>query len=150
MDTYITLADAQTFIDAYVLDTDAWDCATDDAEREKALRAATRIIDRLRFAGHKASDSQDLQFPRGTDTAIPRDIEEACVYIAIELLDGVDLDIEFSNLQVDKQNFGGAQTSYSRPTVQAHIVAGIPSIKAWRLLKPYLRDPRRITILRKS
>ena len=36
MDLYITLVDAVTFITSYVMDTDAWDCAEDDAEREKA------------------------------------------------------------------------------------------------------------------
>ncbi len=150
MDLYITLVDAVTFITTYVMDTDAWDCATDDAEREKALRAATKIIDRLNFAGRKADSAQDLQFPRGTDTVVPTDIQEACAYIAIELLDGVDLDIEFDNLQLVEQDFGGAKTKYSRNSALEHIVAGIPSIKAWRLLKPYIRDPRNITLIRNS
>lgn len=148
MDQYIALIDAETFVAEYVLNSDAWDCEDDDARKTKALKAATIVIDRLNFVGRKADPDQDLQFPRGTDTVVPTDIERACVYIAIELLDGFDPNIEFSNLQLIEQDFGGAKVKYSRSFSMEHLVAGIPSLDAWRHLKPYIRDPRQINLAR--
>jgi hypothetical protein len=82
------------------------------------------------------------------DDVVPRDIEIACYEIAIQLLSGVDPDMEIENLAAHSQGFSTARTTYERAYVLEHIAAGVPSARAWILLKPYLRDPRRLNISR--
>ena len=131
------------------LNTRAWDTA-DSGDKPKALIMATRIIDRLNFAGDKNSATQELQFPRDTDTEIPDDIKIACAEIAIELLDGVDPNKEFEDLAIVTHRYAEVVTTYDRSVVQEHLVAGVPSATAWRYLKPYIRDNRFVTVSRIS
>ena len=138
---------AQTFVDAYVLDTTAWDNAS-SGDRTKALNLATEIIDRLDFVGEKYDEDQENQFPRGSDTTVPEDIKKACVWAALAILEGVDLDLEFANLFVSRQQYADVRVNYEGGSRPEHVTAGVPSIVAWRLLFPYLRDPLRINIRR--
>lgn len=130
-------------------------------DKTSALIEATTIIDTLNFAGIKADPNQLHQFPRATypanfpnivlstiDVVVPRDIEYACYEIAIQLLSGVDPDLEVENLATHSQGFSSARTTYERAYILDHIAAGVPSARAWALLKPYLRDPRRLNISR--
>jgi len=66
-DTYITVADADTYVSLNRLSTDdqreAWDkLAT--ADKEILLRQATAAIERIRFPGIKQDNDQTLSFPR--------------------------------------------------------------------------------------
>lgn len=153
------------------LHSDVWDNSS-TSNKTKALYTATRIIDRLNYKGYKnsvylileaassyddvtqdqrrvAEAAQALEFPRDSDLAVPEDIKMACYEIAQALLDGVDPDIELENLGTTSQSFGGARTSYNRDQQPIeHILHGIPSAYAWRILKPFLRDSRAITTVR--
>ena len=63
--SYLTLADAQAIIDGMVEDADvtAWGSATED-QKNRALYTATQRLDRERFLGARATDTQALQWPR--------------------------------------------------------------------------------------
>ena len=63
--SYLTLADAQLIVDGLVEDADvtAWGSATTDA-KNRALYTATQRLDRERFLGARATDTQALQWPR--------------------------------------------------------------------------------------
>jgi hypothetical protein len=63
--SYLTLADAQAIIDGFVQDADitAWASATTD-QKNRALFTATQRLDRERFLGARATDTQSLQWPR--------------------------------------------------------------------------------------
>jgi len=63
--SYITLANAQLIVDGLVLDADitAWAASTTDA-KNRALYTATQRLDRERFLGARATDTQALQWPR--------------------------------------------------------------------------------------
>ena len=63
--SYLTLTEAQSLIDGMVENADvtAWDAATADA-KNRALAAATQRLDRERFLGARATDTQALQWPR--------------------------------------------------------------------------------------
>jgi hypothetical protein len=63
--SYLTLAEAQAIIDGMVLDADvtAWGTATTD-NKNRALFTATQRLDRERFLGARATDTQALQWPR--------------------------------------------------------------------------------------
>ena len=63
--SYITLSEANTFVEAMISSTDVskWTTGTDDT-RNRALAAATQRLDRERFIGARATNTQALQFPR--------------------------------------------------------------------------------------
>jgi len=66
-DTYISIADASTYLTANYLSTDskliAWN-ALSDANKEVLLRKATRLLDQQPIVGYKVSTAQALAFPR--------------------------------------------------------------------------------------
>ena len=63
--SYLTLAEAQAIIDGMVLDADvtAWGTATTD-NKNRALYSAAQRLDRERFLGARATDTQSMQWPR--------------------------------------------------------------------------------------
>jgi hypothetical protein len=149
MPNYATIAEAQTYFDSR-LNTEPWDNETDVNIRTKALGHATNIIDRLNYSGCKADEAQVNQFPRGTDVTIPQDIKNASSEIALALLDGVDPQLEFENVFMTSQGYGGVRSSFDRTVKPAHLLAGVPSFTAWTYLHPYLSDPLNIELHRTS
>ena len=144
MSQYTTITEAQTYFDGR-LNTEAWDDA-DKTKRDKSLKHATSLIERLNFTGDKADEDQVLQFPRGDDTTVPTDIQYACAELAMALLDGVDPDLELENLGMVSQGIASIRSTYDVSRPSEHILAGIPSASAWRFLKPYLRDPLTVNL----
>jgi hypothetical protein len=148
----------------------AWDDAV-VADRPKALLAATQIINALSFKGYKASvyalllaspsataadvkaaeAAQELEFPRDDDTEVPEEIERATYEIAYSLLDGRDPEMELEALAVSSSRYASVATSYARDQVPVeHILNGVPSAPAWRLLLPFLRDSDEVNLSRVS
>jgi hypothetical protein len=114
--SYLTLAAAQAIIDGFVQDADvtAWASATTD-QKNRALFTATQRLDRERFLGARATDTQALQWPRTgvrkpdtyintyavgfpfrittdyyTDTEIPQQVQYAQVVLATYLNNNPD------------------------------------------------------------
>ena len=114
--SYLTLSDAQDIVDGLVEDDDvaAWASATTD-QKNRALYTATQRIDRERFLGARASDTQALKWPRTgvrkpdtftstyttgfpyrvttdyyTDTEIPDQVKRAEVILAVYLNNNKD------------------------------------------------------------
>jgi hypothetical protein len=131
------------------LRTKAFDDAT-IMERAKALKEATLLIDVLNFAGDKTDSAQEREFPRGGDTVIPKAIKDACCEIAIMLLDDVDPQLEAETLGNLRSGIGDAQVVKDPSAPNDHIRAGIPSLRAWNLLLPFLRDPGNVSVSRAS
>lgn len=133
---YITRTNADTyFTERYP--SDLWDAATNDT-KDKILIVATKIIDTLNFFGEKTNSSQEREFPRDGDTEVPQDILDACCEIAYALLDGVDIEKEYNKLMISSTSLDVASITFNNQMSQ-HIVAGVPSLTAWRKLLPYLR-----------
>jgi len=158
MASYLTPEDAQEYADER-LNAEAWDDAVDEDGSSfgqpgtltyKALAMATKIIDRLNYRGDKYDSGQENQFPRGTDTTVPTDIEEACFEIALALLDGIDPQLEGENLRMKSQGYANVRSTYDSDMPAPHMVAGVPSLVAWRYLVPYLRDVGMVDMLRTS
>jgi len=143
---YLTVPDADDYFDSR-LENDVW-LDADDNQKERAIITAGKYIDRLNFAGDVAATGQEHQFPRGDDTTIPDDVKEACCELAYALLDGIDPELEIENLSMTAQGFGNVRTTYDRTDKPVHILAGIVSVTAWRLLLPYLRDNRSVNLCR--
>lgn len=167
MAAYATIEEAQAYFDERLY-TDAWDDA-EEADKTKALATATRAIDRLNFAGMKsaayavylnnscdweaiwaAGATQELQFPRGTDTVVPDDIKIACYEEVLLLLDGKDPEKEFDRLKVLSETYAGVRATYDRSRLPENLLAGIVSSTAWKYLRPYLRDPSAVFTSRVS
>ena len=109
--SYLTLSDANDFVDAMVENADVADWGTgNDDSRNRALAYAAQRLDRERFLGARATDTQALQWPRTgvrkpdtyintysvgfpfrvttdyyTDTEIPYEIKRAQVELAVYL-----------------------------------------------------------------
>ena len=118
--TYISLTNAQAFIDGLVENEDivAWGTSTDD-QKNRALFSAAQRIDRERFLGARTNDAQALEWPRSgvkkpytysstynalypsnlqpafyADNEIPQRVKHAQVHLAVYLnnnKDGLDL-----------------------------------------------------------
>ena len=133
--SYITLSDADDLIDAMVRSTHVakWASATND-QKNRALATATQRLDRERFLGARATDTQALQWPRTgvrkpdtylntyavgfpfrittdyyTDTEVPDQIKRAQVELAVYLhnnADGLGLSglEDYKNVQIGSLN----------------------------------------------
>lgn len=164
MEPYSSIGEANAYF-AERLHVDVWfDSSTND--RLKALKQATRSIDRLRFVGMKhtewvvaqtscdadalkaARDAQEREFPRGADEDVPTGIKEACCEEALSLLDGKDPEQEYEDLAVASQGYSSVRTTYERSYVLEHLNAGIASMRAWQLLRPYILEGRDIKLSR--
>jgi phage gp36-like protein len=107
---------------------------TSDADKEKALRQATKEIDRQLLKGRKATETQELAFPRYPDTEVPEAVKEACCEIALALL-------ERGNSQRRKLQQEGVQSftlGNMSETFTAGAGKGLLSQEAKELLRPWL------------
>lgn len=167
--TYGTIQEAEDFFQCRLHEA-AWSQAN-PTQRLPALIEATRIIDSLSFKGQKnavwqllqdnpdatceeikaAEASQDLEFPRGSDTVIPERIQWACFEITHALLDGVDPQFELENMSMNDHGIASVRASYNRTQKPLeHFMNGVPSSTAWKYLKPFLRDDRHLRLIRVS
>jgi hypothetical protein len=133
--SYLTLAEAQAIVDGLVEDDDvvAWGTATTD-QKNRALFTATQRIDRERYLGARATETQALQWPRTgvrkpdtyintysvgfpfriqtdyfAEDEIPSQIQEAQVILAVYLnnnKDGIGLSglEDFNNVSIGNIN----------------------------------------------
>jgi hypothetical protein len=145
---YATVWEADGYFGARLF-SDVWTSAI-LLHKRQALRQATLMIDRLNFYGDKYDADQQFEFPRDDDDEFPQDIKNACCELAFALLDGVDPDLEFESLTMRSVRVDKVSSVLDPEIPQEHIVAGIPSIRAWRFLKPYLRDIRTFLIERSN
>jgi hypothetical protein len=167
--SYATVQEADAYFE-YKLHEVAWS-TSNTRDRLPALIEATRIIDSLNFKGMKnsvyvllqanedataaeiaaAAQTQDLEFPRGSDTSVPDRIQWACFEIAYALLDGVDPQIELENMSMRNHGIGSVKASYNRDQEPLeHFMNGVPSATAWKYLRPYLRDDKGLRLDRVS
>ena len=90
-DSYITLLEAETYLDSYYPSTDArmlaWD-ELEDADKDIYLRRAFRCIEALPLHGRKYSVTQTTQFPRDDSTylSVPAAVKNAQAELAISYL----------------------------------------------------------------
>jgi hypothetical protein len=130
--SYIDIDGADEYF-AGRLHAESWSGA-DSETKEKALRQATKEIDRMPLKGRKATDTQELAFPRYPDTEIPEAVKEACCEEALALL-------ERGNSQRHKLQQEGVQSFTLGNMSETYITGagkGLLSQEAKELLKPWL------------
>jgi hypothetical protein len=163
-EAYIAVADAQIYFQSKLM-VAAWDRATFD-QQQRALYEATRTIDSLKLIGSKADRDQVLRFPRmnqlaedtdpGSETygelipTVPTDVKEACCDIALALLAGVDPEHEYNLLSRQVHGYAATRQQKDTSMVEPHIVAGVPSLEAWKKLVKYVRCYNGIALARDS
>jgi len=118
---WISRLDAETYFKDRLWIT-AWEGAS-DKDRDKSLIMATNIVDKLALYDF---------------STVPQDLKNAICEIALSLLDGTDPEKEFENLALTSTQYSSVRSTYDRAYPMEHLEAGVPSITAWRLIKPYL------------
>lgn len=164
---YGEYSDANEYMLNAKLHNKAWVKADLD-KRQRALIAASNLIDQLNFRGDKhsvwqagqdnpdattsellsADAGQDREFPRDADTEVPANIKKATWEIAYELLDGRDPQLDLETLAVVSQGYSSVRTTYQRDVPLDHMKNFIPSALAWRWLVPFLRDENQLNLAR--
>ena len=139
MQSYCTTEYADEYFSGR-LHAESWG-ETSDADKEKALRQATRAIDRQLLKGRKATDTQELAFPRYPDTEVPEAVKEACCEEALTIL-------ENGNSQRRKLQQEGVQSfalGNMSETYAPGAGRGLLSQEAKELLRPWLLGAVSIT-----
>ena len=171
---YGTVNESLEFFDCR-LHADSWENSP-ASDREKALKQASHMLDRLSWTGERntsyvvrqaqiaasgcvtdeqaildAGLTQQHAFPRGSDTVIPQALKEATFLIGYELLiNGADVNADFNTLNIEAEGHSSVRVNYQRDRMLPHIVAGIPSFEAWQLIHPYLQAAGEIELTRVS
>ncbi len=140
---YCTAEQADAY-NATRLNHTAWTEASED-NRTRALYDASDLIDTLNYAGVAAGTGR--QFPRENQSDVPDNVIKACFELAYALLDGADPELEMESAFQQARAFEAVRI-VKQQAVHPRILHGIVSMKAWILLKPYLRDPNAITLTR--
>ena len=138
-ESYCTIEEANAYFSGR-LHAESWGQA-DDETKEKALRQATKTIDRQPLRGRKTNPEQERAFPRYPDTEVPEFVKEACCEEALAIL-------ERGNSQRRKLQQEGVQ-SFTLGNMSETYVAGagrgLLSQEAKELLRPWLIGAVNIT-----
>ena len=137
--SYIDIDGADEYF-AGRLHAESWSGA-DSETKEKALKQATKEIDRQLLRGRKTNPEQELAFPRYPDTEVPEAVKEACCEVALALL-------ERGNNQRRKLQQEGVQSftlGNMSETYAAGAGRGLLSQEAKELLRPWLIGAVNIT-----
>jgi len=133
---YVTPDEAQTYVDA-VMNPEPWELSTDSL-RTRAIKSAQRIIESLNTSG-------TLVDGEPTD-----EIKDATILIAIELLDGADPDLDQYNATIKELQFDRLRQTNKSGETPLHIIAGVPSTKAFNILRRYMPDITTVRLGRTS
>jgi len=166
-DSYISQADASTYLSGAYISTDAkliaW-TALSSADKDVLLRSAASIIDRQPLNGTKVILTQVMKFPRIVYTeaagysyfiashpndsnlylepSVPVEVQHAQCEIAIGLIVGNQPKREQLQREgVRSFSVGGLSESYAG---SGSVVSAIPSVKAVDMLRPFLAGSVRI------
>ena len=139
MQSYCTIEYANEYF-AGRLHAESWG-QTDGSTKEKALKQATKTIDRQPLRGRKTNPEQELAFPRHPDTEIPEAVKEACCEEALALL-------ERGNSQRHKLQQEGVQSftlGNMSETYAPGAGRGLISQEAKEILRPWLLGAVNVT-----
>jgi len=137
--SYCTIEEANEYF-AGRLHAESWG-QSDESTKEKALKQATRAIDRQLLKGRKMNPEQELAFPRHPDTEVPEAVKEACCEEALALLErGNSQRRTLQQEGVQSFTLGNMSESYA-----AGAGKGLLSQEAKELLRPWLIGSVNIT-----
>ena len=130
--SYIDIEEADEYFSGR-LHAESWS-GSDSETKEKALKQATREIDRQPLKGRKTDTTQTLAFPRYPEMEVPGAVKDACCEVALALL-------ERGNSQRRKLQQEGVQSFTLGNMSETYITGagkGLLSQEAKELLQPWL------------
>lgn len=130
MFSFATLDEADLYFDSK-LRKEAWEMTT-DLLRQTALYEASNIILSLNYTPFIEP--------------YPQDVINATSEIALKLLEGVDPDEELEQSRIKSQTFDRIKQVNKENETPLHVIAGVPSATAFRLLSKYLPNPNVIRL----
>jgi len=130
---YVTLDEADIYLES-VMNTEPWDLSTDTL-RTKAIKASQKIIESLNTVGTLV-DNEPVEL-----------VKDATVEIALKLLDGVDPETELYNYTIKEMEFDRLKQTNKSGETPLHVIAGVPSVTAFNILRRFMPD---ITTVRMS
>lgn len=141
IDSFITLEQAETYFDGRLYAAE-WS-GTTDGDKEKALKMATRTLNRMAWRGSLTDDSQVMAWPRqgvidpeGREiavTTVPQDVKDAEAELALALL-REDLTADDSNRGIKRVKAGTVELEYNGQAPAKSLPDAVQG-----LLLPYLR-----------
>jgi len=147
MTAYLTVEEASAILGER-LNVDTWTSAS-YADKTKALKQSTQIVNKFRYIGDKLSITQSNEFPR-QDGILPEDVKLACCLIALALLDNTNPEAEQARINVVQRSVSTIKTTYDRSFNPEYLRNGVPSSEAWGLLKQYMADSGSVRLNRVS
>lgn len=146
--SYLNIGEAESYFSMRLHNKD-W-VEADPEDKIKALVLSTRDIENLAFSGWKTDPNQLLEFPRNGLLTIPKQIKQAQAEISITYLSGYDSKLEYDSIAASHSAFFSVRETIDTNIAREAVMAGINNQRAWVLLKPFLRDPRLLKIVRMS
>lgn len=144
--TYVYVPEADDYFNT-VLGTAQWDLSSEE-DKEKALKMATRAIDRLSFKGSKTDETQVLEFPRDGETQVPAAIKIACCEEAFCLISGDNPNDNFNSLRVSSEGVVTVNVTYDRDNQPIWVQCGLTSPKAYTQISQYIDFPKSLKLTR--
>lgn len=144
---YNTITDGNEYFAGHIWGSEDWFGASRDAQ-QWALNEGTKRLDALAYNGEKSDADQLKAFPRDNEE-IPAKVLEAHLDITLKMLQDFVPSEEVDNLQVQSEAYAGVRTTLDTTSAsKPWVLTGIMCSDAFRKLIPYLRNSRRIRILR--
>lgn len=123
-DSYISLADSNTYFGNNIRN-DEWEIL-DDTVKERALKTATKFLDRQTWMGSKTSDAQALAWPRSgvtdrygtavSSASVPQQVKDAQCELALALIQDTAVETnKNSGKNIKFLRAGSAAVSFFRP-----------------------------------
>ena len=131
---YVTLEEADIYLES-VMNTEPWDLST-DLIRTKSIKASQKIIEALNTVGTLDEFGEPVAL-----------IKDATIEIALKLLDGVDPETELYNYTIKEMEFDRLKQTNKSGETPLHVIAGVPSVIAFNILRRFMPD---ITTVRLS
>lgn len=124
---YVTLDEADIYLES-VMNTEPWDLST-DLIRTKSIKASQKIIEALNTVGTLDEFGEPVAL-----------VKDATIEIALKLLDGVDPETELYNYTIKEMEFDRLKQTNKSGETPLHVIAGVPSVTAFNILRRFMPD----------
>jgi len=153
--SYVTLAEADTYMEGVPWFNATWDALTDAVKNSRILQAA-RAIDRFNFQGAKYLDDQAMEFPRtitdqSTDAGgMPQKVKDAQCELIIWQYQHMDSSTGEADKELSELGLGKSEISLKwaqNKSPENNLAGGMPeSVRA--LLRAWLLSIHNVELLR--
>ncbi len=145
---YLTLSECTEYLSTELW-AEAW-LTADPVKQQKAINKGEQIIDSIQFKGGKLLDTQNNEFPRDYQEAVPQEVKDANCLIALKLIEGRIPELDFGNGRIKSDSLASGKTTYEVFNTPQHVLYGVPSYDAWVKLLKFVNTEKVIELDRVS